>query len=74
MWHPRCDRHPARTLALASHVLDAHVLAAARAVVQAEALQQALVAASTAPLFLADIHAVLQDFDAVDTEGWEAEA
>jgi hypothetical protein len=40
---------------------------------QAHELQQALVAASTDPLFLADINEVLRDFDVVDQELWEPE-
>ena len=38
---------------------------------QAHEIQQALVAASTDPLFLADIDEVLRDFDVVDQEHWE---
>ena len=40
---------------------------------QAHEIQQALLAASTDPLFLADIDEVLRDFDAVDQEHWEPE-
>jgi hypothetical protein len=40
---------------------------------QAHEIQQALVAASTDPLFLADIDEVLRDFDVVDQEHWEPE-
>ena len=40
---------------------------------QAHKIQQALVAASTDPLFLADIDEVLRDFDVVDQEYWEPE-
>jgi len=36
-------------------------------------LQQALLAASTDPLFLADVEDVLRDFDTVDQEHWEHE-
>lgn len=36
-------------------------------------IRQALTAASTDPLFLADIDEVLRDFDAIDQEAWEPE-
>jgi Arc/MetJ-type ribon-helix-helix transcriptional regulator len=36
-------------------------------------LQQALLAASNDPLFLADVEDVLRDFEAVDQEHWEHE-
>jgi hypothetical protein len=40
---------------------------------QAHEIQQALVAASTDPLFLADINEVLRDFDGIDQEHWGPE-
>jgi hypothetical protein len=40
---------------------------------RAHEIQQALIAASTDPLFLADIVDVLRDFEVVDQEHWEPE-